>query len=112
MRIKQIVTGVVPLSFLLGPLGLITVSANALAYGSSTFMIFIASLSAAVGLMNLFPIPGLDGGSIFWTLLEKMRGKPISIAFEWLCFQFAKIAFYVLLIQLVVNDIGKWLRPH
>ena len=107
IMIKQLMTGILPLSFLLGPLGLFTAMAGSLMQGLSVFLYFIASLSLAVAVVNLLPIPGLDGCSILYTILEKIRGKPISIALEILLYRLALIAFYVFLAQLVINDLER-----
>ncbi len=104
VMIKQLILSKVPISFLLGPLGLFTAMTNSFLHGLSTFLYFIGSLSLAVAVVNLLPIPGLDGGSIVYTLIEKMRGKPISIALEVLLYRLAMIVFYVFLVQLIIND--------
>jgi regulator of sigma E protease len=110
IMIKQLVTGILPLSFLLGPLGLFTAMAGSFMQGLSVFLYFIASLSLAVAVVNLLPIPGLDGGSILYTILEKIRGKPISVALEILLYRLALIAFYVCLVQLIINDLERLWR--
>lgn len=91
--LKQLITGKIPFSVLLGPIGLLTASVLSLQQGVAVFLYFIGTLSLAVGLVNLFPIPGLDGGSIILAIMEKIRGKPISIALEVLLYRLAMIAF-------------------
>lgn len=103
--LQLIVTKVLPFSLLLGPLGLFSLTIVSFFQGLIVFLFFTASFSIAVGLANLFPIPGLDGGSIMYALLEKIRGKPISIAMEVLLHQLALIGAGVLLVQLILNDI-------
>lgn len=107
VTLKQLFTGNIPFSLLLGPLGLLSVSVNSLMQGLAMFLFFIASLSLATGLVNLFPIPGLDGGSIVYALIEKIRGKPVSVAMEVLLHRFALIAFSLLLVQLIGNDLQR-----
>ncbi|STX29470.1 membrane associated zinc metalloprotease [Legionella beliardensis] len=109
LTLKQVLIGAVSFSLLLGPIGLISVSAGSLNQGFITFLYFIANFSLAVGLVNLFPIPGLDGGSIVLTLLEKIRGRPISVALEILMYRLAFIVFCVFLVQLIVNDLQRFL---
>jgi regulator of sigma E protease len=103
--VKKVVTGVIPFALLLGPIGFISLSIHSLTQGLSVFLFYIANLSLAVGLVNVLPIPGLDGASIVYTLIEKIRGKPMSVAFEVLLYQLAMILFYVLLVQLALNDL-------
>jgi regulator of sigma E protease len=107
IMMKQLITGMLPLSFLLGPLGLLTAMAGSFMQGLSVFLYFIASFSLAVAVVNLLPIPGLDGGSILYSILEKLRGKPISVALEILLYRLALIVFYVFLVQLIINDLER-----
>lgn len=109
VMLKQLLTGQVPLSFLLGPFGLFAVMAGSFIQGLSVFFYFIGTLSLAVAVVNLLPIPGLDGGSIVYAFVEKIRGKPLSVAFEVLLHQLVFIAFCVFLVQLIANDLTRFL---
>ncbi|KTD80497.1 M50 family metallopeptidase [Legionella waltersii] len=108
MVFKQLLTGVIPFSMLLGPLGIFTASVTSLSQGSVVFLFFIATLSLAVALVNLFPFPGLDGGHIVFAVIEKIRKKPISIAWEVLLHRLMIIVFCVLLVQLLMNDLQRY----
>ncbi|KTD46404.1 M50 family metallopeptidase [Legionella quateirensis] len=110
MILKQLFTGVIPFTILLGPLGLFAASVASLIQGIVVFFYFIASLSCAVALVNLFPVPGLDGGSILYALIEKIRGKPISVAMEVLLHRLMVIVFTVVLVNLLVNDLSRFLH--
>lgn len=104
---KQLLLGIIPFSVLLGPVGLVAASFTSLTQGIVVFMVFIAHFSIAVALMNVLPVPGLDGGSIVYALLEKIRAKPVSVALEILLQRFAIIAACILLVQLVLNDLQR-----
>lgn len=108
VMIKQLLTGVIPFAALLGPLGFFTELINSFLQGFTVFLYFISTLSVAVALVNLLPLPGLDGGSIVYTLIEKIRGKPISIAMEILLHRLMFIVFCLLLVQLLLNDIQRY----
>lgn len=108
MIFKQLFSGSIPFSMLLGPLGIFAASVMSLTQGLAVFLFFIASLSLAVALVNLFPLPGLDGGHIILTLIEKIRGKPVSIALEVLMHRLMVIVFCLLLVQLLVNDLQRY----
>lgn len=110
MILKQLVTRAIPFSILLGPIGVFAASVASLTQGIVVFFYFIASLSLAVALVNLFPVPGLDGGSIVYALIEKVRGKPVSVAMEVLLHRLMMILFVVLLVNLLVNDLTRYLR--
>lgn len=107
MVIKKLVTGVIPFSLLLGPIGLFAASINSLTQGLVVFLSFIATLSMAVAWVNLIPLPGLDGGSIVYALIEKIRGKPVSVAMEVLLHRLVVIVFVLVLVQLVMNDLNR-----
>jgi regulator of sigma E protease len=108
MVFKQLFTGVIPFSMLLGPLGIFAASVASLTQGAVVFLFFIATLSLAVALVNLFPFPGLDGGHIVFAVIEKIRKKPISIAWEVLLHRLMVIVFCVLLVQLLMNDLQRY----
>ncbi|MBV0911984.1 RIP metalloprotease RseP [Anianabacter salinae] len=61
-----------------GPIGIAETSGAVASQGISNFIWFIAVLSTAVGLLNLFPIPVLDGGHLVFYAYEAVRGKPPS----------------------------------
>ncbi|KTD57279.1 M50 family metallopeptidase [Legionella shakespearei] len=107
MILKQLFTGALPFFILLGPLGIFAASVASLTQGVMIFIYFIATFSVAVALVNLFPLPGLDGGSMVYLLIEKIRGKPISVAMEVLLYKLMMIVFCVLLVQLCLNDLAR-----
>ncbi len=109
VMLKQLLTGVIPLSMLLGPLGLLNAMAHSFSQGFAVFLDFIANLSLSVGLFNLLPIPGLDGGGIVYAVIEKIRGKPFSVAFELLVQSLMFIALCLLLVQLLMGDVQRYL---
>jgi len=106
--LQQLLSGIIPFSVLLGPVGLFAASVASLSQGLVIFLYFIATLSLAVGLINVFPVPGLDGGSMVYALIEKMRGKPVSVAMEILVYQTVVIVFALLLVQLLINDLQRF----
>jgi regulator of sigma E protease len=61
-----------------GPLGIAETSGAAASQGVASFIWFIAVLSTAVGLLNLFPIPVLDGGHLVFHAYEAISGRPPS----------------------------------
>lgn len=109
MIVKQLVKGVLPFSLLLGPLGIFVLGAFSLSQGILVFLYFIASFSVAVAIINGLPIPGLDGGSIIYALIEKVHKKPVSVALEVLLHRLATVVFFLFLFHLVLNDIERWI---
>ena len=74
----HIITGAISSCNLQGPIGIAETSGAAASQGFDNFIWFIAVLSAAVGLLNLFPIPVLDGGHLIFHAYEGVTGKPPS----------------------------------
>ena len=61
-----------------GPLRIAQLSGQVAALGLANLVSFIAILSVNLGLINLLPIPGIDGGHLFFLLCEGARGRPLS----------------------------------
>lgn len=74
----HMVTGAISTCNMSGPIGIAQVSGEMASQGAQSFIWFIAVLSAAVGLLNLFPIPALDGGHLVFYAYEAVTGKPPS----------------------------------
>jgi regulator of sigma E protease len=74
----HMITGAISSCNLQGPIGIAETSGAAASQGIDDFIWFIAVLSTAVGLLNLFPIPVLDGGHLLFHAYEAIAGKPPS----------------------------------
>ena len=93
----QVLTGQRKARDLRGPLGIAEASGDALQDGLISLLAFIAHVSIAVGLMNLLPIPVLDGGHLFFYALEAIFRRPIpekiENAFIWGGFSILMLIF-------------------
>lgn len=105
IMIKQILTGHIPFATLIGPFQFFEAIINSFAQGLATFLYFITNFSLAMAIANILPIPTLDGGSIIYCIIEKIRGKPMSVALEILIYRLIFIAFAMFIVQLIVNDL-------
>ena len=74
----HMVTGAISSCNLSGPIGIAQTSGAMASQGAMSFIWFIAVLSTAVGLLNLFPVPVLDGGHLVFFAYEAVTGKPPS----------------------------------
>lgn len=74
----NMITGSISSCNISGPLGIAQTSGAMASQGAQSFIWFIAVLSTAVGLLNLFPIPALDGGHLVFYAYEAVAGKPPS----------------------------------
>ena len=74
----KILGGTQSSSDLAGPLGIAQMSSNVAEHGLPSLITFMAILSVNLGLINLFPVPMLDGGHLMFYVIEAARGRPLS----------------------------------
>ncbi|MFZ4762576.1 MAG: RIP metalloprotease RseP [Alphaproteobacteria bacterium] len=75
---SQIIMGVRDVSDLSGPFRIAKMSGDVIKLGYIEFIRFIAVISVSIGLVNLFPIPVMDGGHLLFNVFEAVFGRPIS----------------------------------
>ncbi len=76
--IVRLIERAIPSSSIGGPIMIVDVAGKAARAGAGAFLIFIAIISINLGLLNLLPIPVLDGGHLLFYAIEGVRGKPVS----------------------------------
>ncbi len=86
--------------------GISDVGHEAVEAGVYESLVLLALVSLSLGLLNLLPILPLDGGHIFWSLVEKLRGKPVSLQVMERASFIGFALFAVLLFIGLSNDIG------
>lgn len=111
----MLLTGKVGLDALTGPIGMVSVVGDAYemasAYGVlsviGTLMNLTILISANLGVLNLFPIPGLDGSQLVFLLIEKIRKKPMDARLQNVVFLIGFILLFGLMIAVGINDVMK-----
>ncbi|MBI4372561.1 MAG: RIP metalloprotease RseP [Candidatus Omnitrophica bacterium] len=101
----HLVTGKLSLKTISGPIGIISMAGNAAQMGVVALLQFTAILSVSLAVINLLPIPALDGGHLFFLFLEVILRKPISIKFQE---RLTQVGFYFLMslmLLVVYNDL-------
>ncbi len=102
-----LISGVVSPSAMSGPVGIVNEIGNAAKSGWRTVLNFAGFISVNLGVMNLLPIPALDGGRILFLAIEKIRGKKMNPDREAI----VNFIFFALLIFLMIlvtfSDISK-----
>lgn len=78
LSIIKLIQRVVPLETLGGPIMIFDIAKKSAETGALNFFGFMALISINLGILNLLPIPILDGGHLIFYLIEKLRGKPLS----------------------------------
>ncbi|MBU8906978.1 RIP metalloprotease RseP [Desertibacillus haloalkaliphilus] len=104
----MLVTGQFSLDHLAGPVGIYNYTGEAASMGIFVLMRWAAMLSVNLGIINLLPLPALDGGRLMFIGLEAVRGKPIDPQKEGVV-HFIGFALLMLLMLVVTwNDINKF----
>lgn len=103
--IGQMITGQRPADQISGILRIADYSAKSVEQGFRTVLWFIAILSLNLGLVNLFPVPMLDGGHLFFYIIEGLRGKPISEKIQDYLFRFGFALLVTLMLFATFNDL-------
>ena len=90
-----------------GPIGIAKISGNAISLGLPNFLFLMALLSINLGLINLLPIPALDGGYIIMYLIEFVLGRPINQNLQLKLIQIGVFLLMFLMIVITFFDIQK-----
>jgi regulator of sigma E protease len=103
--ILHLVTGSIGVENLQGPIGIAQVSGETASQGLLNFIVLIGVISTAIGLLNLFPIPILDGGHFAAFLIEAVRGRPPSPAAMQIAMSIGLGLILLLMVFATYNDI-------
>jgi regulator of sigma E protease len=105
--IGEMIIGQVSVDNLSGPITIATYAGYSASIGFTSFLYFLAVVSISLGILNLLPIPMLDGGHLMYYLVEIIRGRPLSDNIQ-IQMQRIGIAFLVLLMTVALyNDISR-----
>lgn len=108
--IWKMIMGVISLQSLSGPIGLLSGLVTALKQGLLAYTFFLGLLSINLAVINLLPIPGLDGSHLFYILFESVFKKTVSVRFQLLAFRLGAILIIILMIQAFLNDVMRFLE--
>ncbi len=101
----RLVTGKLSYKTLGGPIRIAQASGMAAAAGFSHFLYFMAFLSIQLGLLNLLPLPVLDGGHLFFYTIEAIQGRPLSMKARGIMEQVGFFLLLGLMLLITVNDV-------
>lgn len=110
--VGQMIMGTRSTEGLTGPLGIAKFAGQVAQTSWINIFIFTAFLSINLGLINLFPIPILDGGHLLFYVIEAIRGKPVSEKAQEYAFRFGLAIVVGLFLLSTWNDVNRfqWLK--
>tara|TARA_Y100000816_G_scaffold181308_1_gene131231 strand:- start:696 stop:1802 length:1107 start_codon:yes stop_codon:yes gene_type:complete len=91
-----------------GPIKIAKISGQVMEFGIIAFLSTIAYISISLGLINLFPIPLLDGGHLMFYLFEKILGRPLKQATQEGFFRIGLFLLLSLMVFTTFNDLKDW----
>lgn len=103
----KLLTGVVKITDLAGPVGIAQVTGRSVQGGLVSLVYFAAFLNVNIGVLNLLPIPALDGGHLVFVLIEALRRKAINPKLINKINYWGMIALLTLMAIVTLNDIGR-----
>ena len=107
--IGKMLTGNMGTENLSGPIGIAQMAGNTAQAGFLPFMYLMALLSISLGVLNLLPIPVLDGGQLTLLGIEAVRGKPLPEKAENIIYTGGAVLVGMLMIFAIFNDISRFL---
>ena len=95
---------------LAGPVGIARATTEVAQQGLSELLVFAAGLSISLGVLNLLPIPALDGGRLLFVFFEWLRGKRIPPEREAYVHVFGMVTLLLLMLVVTYMDVAKWIQ--
>lgn len=108
--IKEMIVGDVGLDNLGGPIMIANAAGKVAQQGITTFLAFLAQISIGLGILNLLPIPALDGGHLFYYVIELVTRKPLSERTQAIGFKFGMLFLLCLMCLAFYNDILRLMK--
>jgi len=105
--IGKLITGDVSVKNLSGPISIAQGAGSSAQFGLVYFLGFLALISINLGIINLLPLPVLDGGHLFYYLVEIITGKPVPEKIQEIGFKFGALALLGLMSIALFNDLSR-----
>lgn len=105
--IGKLIGGIVSLDNLSGPISIAKGAGSSADYGLVYFLAFLALISVNLGIINLFPLPVLDGGHLVYFLIEAVTGKPVPEKIQEIGFRIGAAILMLLMGIALFNDFAR-----
>ncbi|MFZ5579784.1 MAG: RIP metalloprotease RseP [Pseudomonadota bacterium] len=103
----MMLTGEASLETISGPLGIADVAGRSLVVGVSSFLGFLALVSLSLAILNLLPVPVLDGGHLLFYLIEALRGRPLPEQVQAVGQRVGMSLLFALMMLAMFNDLSR-----
>ena len=103
----KLITGDVKLNNLSGPISIAQGAGMSAEYGLVSYLTFLALISVNLGIINLFPLPVLDGGHLLFLLIEKLKGGPVSERVQDFSYRIGSVLLVLLMGLALFNDFSR-----
>ena len=105
--VAKLLTGDVSVKHLSGPISIAQGAGDTASMGLIAFLAFLALISVNLAVINLLPLPILDGGHLMYLVVELIRGKPVSEKAQEIGFRFGALVLLMLMGIALLNDISR-----
>jgi len=106
--IKKMVIGLISVKNINGPITIAQVAGETAAYGLEVYLGFLALLSISLGVLNLLPIPVLDGGQILFCILEMITRRPVPEKVQAWGLQLGLLIISSIMVLAIYNDFNRF----
>jgi len=100
-------TGLISPKHLSGPITIAKVAGASAQYGVASYLGFLALLSVSLGVLNLLPVPVLDGGHLLYYLIEAVKGSPVSEKIQMAGYRVGLFLVIGLMVMALYNDVSR-----
>src|SRR5262249_25786949 len=107
VSIWKLLTGAIPASNIGGPLQISMVAGQQAQQGLVSYAFFVALISVNLGILNLLPVPMLDGGHLLFFVIEAVLGRPLSVRKREIAQQIGLALLMLLMVFALFNDITR-----
>ncbi|WWP00929.1 MAG: sigma E protease regulator RseP [Candidatus Dasytiphilus stammeri] len=105
--LKQLILGKANLNHLSGPLSMAQGAGISVSYGFVYYLMFLALISVNLGIINMFPLPVLDGGHFLFLIIETIQGKTLSNNIKEVSYRIGTIILIILMGIALFNDFSR-----
>lgn len=109
--LKRLFTGDVSAKELSGPVGIVYMVDQSISYGFMYFLYFMSLISLNLAIVNMLPLPALDGGRLLFIIVRKITGKAITDDMEGKIHFIGIMLLLLLMVYVTWNDIVRFIVP-